>query len=60
MGIIETKLREAFTKFKISNNAYQLALDIANTTDYSVRYNWQIAVLTETIEKLREESNGRP
>jgi len=59
MRVIETKLRKAFSQFKKSNDAYQLALDIANTTDYSVRYNWQMIFLAEIIKKLREENNGR-
>ena len=60
MRIIETKIRKAFSQFKKSNDAYQLAIDIASITDYSVRYNWQIEVLIDTIKKLSEESNDKP
>jgi len=61
MRIIETKIREAFTQFKITNDAYQLAHDIARITDYSVRYSWQIGFLIDTIKKLKEEeSNNEP
>jgi len=60
MRIIETKIREAFTQFKKSNDAYQLALDIAGITDYVVRYDWQMKYLIEDIKKLREESNSEP
>ena len=58
MKVIEKKIREAFSKFKISNDAYQLANDIARITDYSVRYNWQIEFLIDVIKKLSEESNN--
>jgi len=61
MRIIEKKIRKAFSQFKKSNDAYQLAIDIASITDYSVRYNWQFPALIDAIRKLkREKNNDRP
>jgi len=58
MRTIEKKIRKAFAQFKISNDAYQLAHDIARITDYSVRYSWQIEVLIDAIKKLKEEESN--
>lgn len=60
MKTIEKKIREAFTQFKTTNDAYQLAHDIARITDYSVRYSWQIEVLIDIIKKLKEEESNGP
>ena len=60
MKIIRTELEKAFDKVKKTGNIYQFAKDIANTTDYSVRFNWQFRYLLDQLNEMERTQSELP
>lgn len=55
MGIIESKVRDAFKRFYKNYDPHKFAYEMAHIADYSVRSMSHWGILVDSINKIKKE-----